>query len=206
MIKICGITSREDVQMISAFQPDFLGVVCFKDSPRNVPLEEIPQLFRKGTRNVKKIAVVVNPTIAFLEEREQFFHGFQLCGEETEKFCKEVKRIFPKHILWKAFRVKTEKDLETISEYVSADAILLDAFSEKEYGGTGKNIPKNILQKAKNYIGRHQDFWIAGGVNAENAHEIQEISGCDGLDISSSLEESPGKKSKTKIESFFNVL
>lgn len=137
-IKICGITSREDIQMVSRFQPDFLGVVCFEDSKRNVPLEKIPELFRKGTRNVKKIMVCVNPKFEFLAERAKYFDGFQLCGEESPAFCNEVKAKFPNHILWKAFRIKTKDDFTNITQYISPDAILLDAFSTKEYGGTGK--------------------------------------------------------------------
>lgn len=203
MIKICGITSRQDLQMISKYQPDYMGIVCFDGSLRNVPLEKLPQLMRKGTRNVKTIMVCVNPTIEFLADRAKMFDGFQLCGDETEKFCKEVKTIFPKHILWKSFRVQKIDDLKRIAEYTSADAILLDAFSEKTYGGTGKTIPESILKEAKNSIGRHQDFWVAGGITTENVHHIQKISECDGVDLSSSLEESVGVKSATKVELFF---
>ena len=112
------------------------------------------------------------------------------------------KKEIPEVGLWKAFRIKNIRDLEKIKPFEDfIDAILLDSWSEETYGGTGKRIKSNYL-KGLNFS---KPWWLAGGVSIEWIDEIQNIIRPYGLDISSSLELSPGIKDLKNTEKFLKI-
>jgi phosphoribosylanthranilate isomerase len=96
----------------------------------------------------------------------------------------------------KAIRVKGPDDMKRIGEYYT-DAILLDAFSEELYGGTGHSFDWDIIGEM--YARR---IFLAGGINADNAAEAVET-GLYGIDVCSGIESSPGKKDHEKMRRLF---
>lgn len=208
LVKVCGITSIHDAELVSSYFPDFLGFIIYPQSPRHVSFEtvsEISDFLRVGFGDgcPQLIGVFVNPDKKVLSQYAPFLDGFQLHGEESPAFVHEVKEMFPGHLVWKAVRIQNQDSLSLISKYTSADVILADAFSQDAYGGTGKTVDEDILKDIQSYIEPEQKLMIAGGVNAENKDIILDISQADGVDLSSSLESSPGKKSEKKLEEFF---
>lgn len=94
----------------------------------------------------------------------------------------------------KAFRVKDTKILEEIKE-TPAKFILLDAFKEDEYGGTGRGINEEILNYLFNKI-KNKKIFLSGGINKDNIGEILNKFGrrIHGVDISSGIETTHGIK------------
>jgi len=91
--------------------------------------------------------------------------------------------------LWKAFRIKTEKDIDKIKPFEDfVDAILLDSWNKETYGGSGKKIKSIYLRNLQ----FSKPWWLAGGISIEWINEILTDINPDGLDISSSIEFSPG--------------
>ena len=80
--------------------------------------------------------------------------------------------------------------------------MLFDAFSEKDYGGTGEQIPAETLALAKDYL---PEAFLAGGITPENVAQKAELYKPFGLDVASGVEESAGLKSAEKLSSLFSV-
>ena len=91
----------------------------------------------------------------------------------------------------KVLRVKSQEDLKNLN----SDYYLVDAFVES-FGGEGKRVALEWFE--------HMDcskFILAGGLTSNNLKEIDGY-GFYGVDVSSGVEESKGKKSKQKMIDF----
>ncbi len=212
--KICGITTVQDAEMVASYFPDYMGFVFHAPSSRNISpeiLAEISDTVRVcfGDGCPKLVAVLVNPDEKFLEKVAPFVDVFQFHGEETAEFCVEISEKFPHHKIWKALRIKEISDLSRIAEYKKCDGILLDSFSKNAQGGTGDQIPKEVLSEISGYItsakseNSEQIILMAGGIGLGNADIVIGKTGADGVDLSSSVETSGGRKSEKKVEKFF---
>ena len=127
----------------------------------------------------------------------------QLHGDEDIDYCKEIKERIPNIGLWKAFRIKTAKDLDKIKPFEDfVDAILLDSWNNETYGGSGKKIKSIYLKNLK----FSKPWWLAGGISIEWIDEILNDIKPNGLDISSSVEISPGLKDLKKTEDLIRFL
>ena len=203
-IKICGLTNTAQAKSIAQFKINAIGVIGVKSSPRFVPEEECMKIFsevEKVSSSIEKVLVIANEkleAVKRINHRSTPPSVIQLHGNESVDYCRELKNQFPTTKLWKAFRLKSTKDLKNISQYeTSIDAILLDAWDDNSLGGTGNRVPTELLIDKT-----FQVPWIlAGGVSAEIIPEIFSKIRPDGIDASSRLEISPGIKDIKKVES-----
>ena len=132
---------------------------------------------------------------SFLEEPNETI--IQLHGDEDIDYCQKLKQLIPNIGLWKAFRIKNKKDLDKIKPYENfIDAILLDSWNKETYGGSGKRIKQKYLED----LSFSKPWWIAGGVSTEWIGEILKNIKPNGIDISSSIEISPGIKDLGKTK------
>jgi phosphoribosylanthranilate isomerase len=97
----------------------------------------------------------------------------------------------------KVFRVGRNYDVEVMKNYI-VDAFLLDAMKEGAFGGTGKTFDWNIAVKAKEY-GR---IILSGGLTPDNVEDAVRFVRPYGVDVSSGVEASPGKKDPAKVRDF----
>ncbi len=198
-IKICGITEPEQANKISNLGATHIGVVFFEKSPRHISLGRIEEIKASVKKITKVVAVVVNPDYKAVENLLNVVDIIQFHGNESIEFLKE----FPKQRVIKAFRLKSEDELRTIEEFVDEDfLILIDSFSNKAYGGTGKQIDVELAKKVRKLTDR---FILSGGLSPENlAYLIEEIRPF-GVDASSRLEISPGIKDLDKVKNFIDI-
>jgi len=127
----------------------------------------------------------------------------QLHGDEDIDYCKKIREKIPNIGLWKAFRIKSEYDIDKIKPFEDfIDAILLDSWNKETYGGSGKKINSIYLKNLQ----FSKPWWLAGGISIELIDEILTEVKPDGLDISSSIEISPGLKDIKKTEDLFKFL
>ena len=127
----------------------------------------------------------------------------QLHGDEDIDYCKKIREKIPNIGLWKAFRIKTEKDIDKIKPFEDfIDAILLDSWNKDTYGGSGEKINSIYLRNLK----FSKPWWLAGGISIEWIDEILADIKPDGLDISSSIEISPGLKDIKKTADLLGFL
>jgi phosphoribosylanthranilate isomerase len=98
----------------------------------------------------------------------------------------------------KAFRIKNAEDLRQVDDF-STDAVLLDAYDPRRYGGTGLTFDWNII----GHIGKR--VFLAGGINPDNAVAAVEL-GIYGIDVCSGIESKPGKKDHKKMKRLFDSI
>ena len=209
LIKICGLTSEEQALQVAKLGANAIGIISVKESPRYVSAERKKKIFKTLESfypKIERVTVVQNCSIDLIIEN---FLGnpsetiIQLHGDEDIDYCKRLRKKIPNIGIWKAFRIKTEKDLDTIKNYQDVvDAILLDSWNQETYGGSGKKI-KSIYLKNLQFT---KPWWLAGGISIEWIDEIITNIKPDGLDISSSIEISPGVKDIAKTADLINRL
>ena len=209
LVKICGLTTEEQALQVAKLGANAIGVISVEESPRYISAEIKKKIFTSLKNlypTIERVSVVQNCPIDFIIKN---FLGnptetiIQLHGDEDIAYCKKIKEKIPNLGLWKAFRIKTKKDLDNIKpfeEYV--DAILLDSWNIGTYGGSGKKIKSNYLRNLQ----FSKPWWLAGGISMQWIDEILTDIKPDGVDISSSIEISPGLKDINKTEVLIKYL
>ena len=209
LVKICGLTSEEQALQVAKFGANAIGIISVEESPRYVSAEIKKKIFKTLENfypKIERVSVVQNCPIDLIIKN---FLGnptetiIQLHGDEDIDYCKKIRKKIPNIGLWKAFRIKTEKDLDKIKPFEDfVDAILLDSWNEETYGGSGKKIKSTYLKN----LNFSKPWWLAGGISIKWIDEILDEIKPDGLDISSSIEISPGLKDLKKTKEIINFL
>jgi phosphoribosylanthranilate isomerase len=194
-VKICGITNYDDAAAAMDLGADLLGFNFYPKSPRYVNPPEAAAIIRKLPAFIDVSGVFVNSS---LEEIRAIagqcqLDWVQLHGDEKADFCRWLTYDSAKTM--KALRIKDAEDLKQVDSF-STDAILLDAFDPKKYGGTGLTFDWNII----GHIGKR--IFLAGGINPDNAAKALEL-GVYGIDVCSGVEAAPGKKDHKKLKALF---
>ncbi|NIP30174.1 MAG: phosphoribosylanthranilate isomerase [Candidatus Dadabacteria bacterium] len=198
-IKICGITNLEDAQKAVELGVDMLGFIFVKNSPRYIDPDSARLIIRELPSRIKKVGVFVNENLEELTVIKKIagFDIYQLHGDETPEYCSKIK---DKYI--KAIRVKSAEDLNALNMY-DTNYFLFDNYVEDEYGGTGKTFNWDILSNSS----LNEKFVIlSGGLNSENISKAIQIVNPDAVDISSGVEERPGKKDYNKMKLFVEAV
>jgi len=199
IIKICGITEENQAKEISQLGADYIGVVLYQKSSRFIPLEKVEKIKNSILDKTKLVAVVVNSSEEEIKEILKIADIVQLHGNEDINFVKK----FPKDKVIKALRIKDEEDIKKVEEFIKEGYIVLvDAYKEGEYGGTGKRINLELLKKLKPF---EKNIIISGGLSEENTGEILSIMKPCGIDASSKLEIKPGLKDIQKVKKFIKT-
>ncbi len=193
-IKICGITSCEDALGACEAGADALGFIFWQGSKRYIDPDEAKKI-------VKALPPFVTTVGVFVDERHDRISevvdlvgldAVQLHGTESPEFCAAVKRP-----VIKAFRVTGEGVVSELSRY-NVSAYLLDTYREGVLGGTGETFNWDIARKAT-ASGR---VILAGGLTPENIADAVRQVGPYGIDVSSGVEMSEGKKDMDRVRLF----
>jgi len=193
-VKICGITNLDDALLAVDAGADALGFVFFGPSPRNISLEQAEAIIRRLPPFIQTVGLFVNESLPTINETADAcgLDVIQLHGEESPDFCTGVKRR-----VLKALRVRNISSLEPMASY-RVSAFLLDAWSPTVRGGTGQTFNWDIAAAAAGN-GR---IVLAGGLTTGNiADAIRQVHPY-GVDVSSGVEVTPGKKDAVKIHEF----
>lgn len=193
-IKICGITNIEDALYAIEAGADALGFVFYEKSPRYVTPLKVQRIVSALPPLVTTVGLFVNSSTDKVRQTMALtrLQVVQLHGDEAPEDC----RLDPYPVI-KALPVKNEESLKGAENY-PVSALLLDAWSGKQYGGSGRSFD---WQLAKKLVGK-MPLILAGGLNAGNvAAAIRQIRPY-AVDVSSGVESSPGRKDCEKISEF----
>jgi phosphoribosylanthranilate isomerase len=201
IIKICGIFEEEAAIAVSRLPVDYIGFV-FAPSRRRVTPEEAKRLGALVPPGIRKIGVFVNEdreTVIAVTERAAL-DGVQLHGEECPEDCRSIKASTGK-IVFKGWRVRGGEEDRAVAAYEGVvDAILLDAYGDQGYGGTGQRFAWEEIPRLR-AIAPQTPFIIAGGLHPGNIEELLRHGGFMGVDVSSGVE-TDGRKDPDKIRQF----
>jgi phosphoribosylanthranilate isomerase len=195
MIKICGITSREDARVAADAGASAIGLMFYDQSVRAVTPEQAAAIVDGLSPFTARVGVFVNPSeeLVWTAIKAAGLSVLQFHGEEPPDFCLRFGLM-----TLKAFRIKDASSLTALSGYAT-DAWLLDAYSTAGHGGTGAQFNWDLAVEAK---GLGRPIVLAGGLTPDNvAAAITQIAPF-GVDVSSGVESAPGRKDPDKVRAF----
>ncbi len=208
-LKICGLKREEDVDYVNQFKPDYAGFV-FAGEKRKIDFDTAQKLKRRLSPEIPSVGVFVNADISFIVRlaEEGIVDMIQLHGDEDLNYITELRKCLEKSDknippIIKSVRVKNVTQILE-DEKLPVDYLLLDAFHENEYGGSGKVFDHTLIPElTKPYI-------LAGGIDSNNVTDILKTLSARNrspvcVDVSSSVETN-GFKDKAKIQQLVQIV
>ena len=151
-IKICGINDKLCMDAAIESKADYIGLVFYDKSPRNLSLDDAQQLLKNRNQHSKIVALTVNSDDDFIKDIKQNIKPdyFQFHGNETPLRCKEIKVKFDIPII-KGIGIKNKLDLiKANQDYENlCDILLLDSPSTILPGGNGEMFNWNIIKNCE---------------------------------------------------------
>ena len=202
-VKICGLSTSTTLQAALEAGADFVGLMFYPKSPRNVSLEHAAVLATQAKGRAKIVAVVVDADDALLKSimnsaKPDFI---QAHGSETPQRIAEIKNQTGARVI-KVIKVKDAGDVALAKDYRAvADLIMFDPKAAEDMlpGGNGVAFNWNLLN------GKDGQFMLAGGLNPENVAEAIRLTRAPIVDVSSGVETTPGVKDIGLIRKFIEA-
>ena len=200
-IKVCGINDEISMNTAHKCKVDYVGLVFYPNSPRNISINLSRELVKSRNKTTKIVALTVDPKDDFLNEIKKIINPdyIQLHGNENSRRCLDIKNKIDLPLI-KGINVTNKVDLLRANKEFEdiCDILLLDAPSESLPGGNGKKFDWDILKDFKS----KKKWMLAGGLNIDNIENAINITKAPAIDISSGLEIRKGIKDTKLIEDF----
>lgn len=206
-VKICGITDEEAMDAAIEAGADYVGLVFFPPSPRNVSAERAAELVEFTPGEVTKVGLFVDPDDSTLDSvlTRVRLDLLQLHGAETPERVEAIRLEYGLPVM-KVLSVSEAADLDAAEPYLAvADRLLFDAKPPKGAllpGGNAVSFDWTILAGRKWGL----PWMLAGGLTSANVAEAIRISGAFAVDVSSGVESAPGIKDALKIQAFIRAV
>ncbi|WP_324720556.1 phosphoribosylanthranilate isomerase [Salinimicrobium sp. HB62] len=205
-LKICGMREPENMSRIAVLEPDYLGLIFFEGSPRNVAGE----IFQVD-KNIRRTGVFVNASEEEILKRIEHYElsAIQLHGEESPEFCRSLRKKMSEEIeLIKVFGIKEEFDFDQLKPYEGVVDYFLFDTKGKSKGGNGIIFNWKVLE---NYPST-TPFFLSGGIGPGNEAAIKELyltfqkrqkeDLFYGIDVNSKFETAPAVKDAEALKIF----
>ena len=193
-IKMCGLRRKIDIEYANKIMPEFVGFVFVKNTKRYVSVEKAFELRYLLDYRIASVGVFIDETpeaVAEIAERD-IINAVQLHGNEDSNYIKRLRELCDVPII-KAYKINSAYDIECACRS-DADFILLDSGC-----GTGKTFDHSLIGNI------NRPYFLAGGVNPENAQRLIEEFNPYALDASSSLE-TDGFKDFGRMKAFADAV
>lgn len=197
-VKICGITTRADAIAAVEAGADALGWNLYPRSRRFIDIRDASPVVRELADSVQNVAVMVNPTLADATAAASVFAALQLHGSEAPQFCETLAAAGI--IFAKALPVIDEKSLLQTPSF-STPVVVLDSSAGGQFGGTGKIFSWDLAAAFKAAFPRLR-IVLAGGLTPENVAEAVRRVRPAGVDVTTGVEASPGRKDHGLLRAF----
>jgi phosphoribosylanthranilate isomerase len=205
-VKICGLKTEPALEAALAGGADYVGLVFFPPSPRNLAPEAARGLAATARGRARIVALLVDPDDTLIEAVVASADPdiLQLHGEETPERVAEVRRRWGKPVM-KAINVATAADADAALGYLGvADMILFDARAPADStrpGGHGAAFDWRALNRIEDCV----PFMLSGGLTPDNVAEAIRITGAAAVDVSSGVELRLGEKDPELIRRFLRA-
>ena len=194
-IKICGITNLQNAREACELGIDALGFVFFSESPRYIEPKKARAIINLLPSFILRVGLFVNSTkeevLSVISESR--VNMLQFHGDEDENFCNQFNLPYIKAI--------SLKDginlLEYCQLFASSSAILIDTYSQKMRGGTGKTFNWDLIPKELPL-----PLIIAGGLDSKNVSSLINSVKPYGVDVSGGVELDKGIKDYNMMKNF----
>ena len=194
-VKICGLTTAEQVETCVLYDADFCGFVLnYQKSHRFINYKTAKQLTQIKKQNTSYVGVLVSPS----EEELRIFSNldldyFQIYGNYSKEQIKKIKTKYKKKVIM-SLQIKKEQDILKYKFYENlADIILFDSSGLHQSLSWDYNwirqVPSSVTKM------------LAGNINIHLLENLKEIT--DIVDVSGALE-TDKVKDLNKIKNFLN--
>jgi len=206
-IKICGLSTIDQINMAKSFGADMIGFIFASPSPREITPSYAKNLsFLSAARDLERVAVFVEPDNKFLQEAVHAIDAnlIQLHGNETPGRCLEIKSLTGLPVI-KSIGVSNIMDIKSAQQYINhVDYFLFDAKpgigDKSQKGGLNKVFDWSLL---KEWTG--PKYILSGGLNIKNVEDAIKMTDAVVIDVSSGVESEPGIKNEEMIKKFIDT-
>ena len=194
-IKICGITRESDALAAVRAGADALGFLFYPKSKRYISPEQARDIIQALPPLITAVGVFANESAEKIAaiRKTCLLDAAQLHGEETPEFC----RSLPGKTI-KAFCLRHAETLAAARAF-STGAWLFDSYAPEQRGGTGLPFNWDWIRQS---MPLPRPFIVAGGLNSGNVGNCIKIVRPYAVDVSSGVEDEPGKKNADKMRRF----
>jgi len=202
-VKICGITRVEDALVASEQGVDAIGLVFYEKSPRYISLAQAETICRALPAFVTSVALFKDANAAMVKQviAATAIDLLQFHGSEPAAFCEQFDRPYIKAVGMEGGSEGDSNVYTYARQYASSHGLLLDSHAPGASGGSGKTFDWNQVPKDL-----QQAVILAGGLSADNVKQAITVAKPYAVDISSSVESSPGIKDAEKIRLFMQQI
>ena len=193
-IKICGLMTPQDAAFVNAVQPDFAGMILSPGFRRTVTRETAAAIREALDTAIPAVGVFVDADPADIAAyvNSGIIQTVQLHGHEDAAYIEKLRQMTDAQI-FQAFRIRSAADVQE-AEQSAADMILLDSGT-----GTGRVFDWSLLSDIR------RPYFLAGGLDPENAPAAVAALHPAGVDVSSGVE-TDGRKDFAKIQAFVRAV
>ncbi|MGH7652481.1 MAG: phosphoribosylanthranilate isomerase [Gemmatimonadaceae bacterium] len=203
-IKFCGMTRPQDAALAAEIGVSYVGVI-FADGPRRMEPTSAKAIFEAAGDRVKRVGVfgTNDPDEITARADEVGLDVVQLHADPKTADVGAIRRTFRGEI-WAAVRIAASHiPSEAESLFDTADAVVLDARSEKRLGGTGRALPWSNLAAELARDRGSSAVVLAGGLKPTNVAAAIRTLAPDVVDVSSGIESAPGVKDPWLMREFY---
>ena len=202
-VKICGLSTPETMDAALDAGADFVGLMFFAKSPRNVTLRQAAELAERARGRATVVTVTVSADDALLMSIAENVRPdlIQAHGDETPERITEMARMTGIGV-YKVLKVRTAEHAAKAKAFVTSRFIMFDAMPPEGAvlpGGNGLAFDWAILRDAA------RPYMLAGGLSPENVAEAIRVTGAPMVDVSSGVESAPGIKDSSLIRKFIEA-
>lgn len=204
LVKICGVTTPDAIDAAVSAGADMIGLVFFPRSPRHLSLATARSLAERAAGRARIVALTVDATD---EDLETIVSGLapdvlQLHGGESPERVAAIRSAFGRPVM-KAVGVADETDLAAVDAYAAvSDMLLVDAKPPKTAealpGGNGLTFDWRLVAG----LDPGRPVMLSGGLHSGNVAEAVRLTRLSGVDVSSGVESTPGRKDPDRIRAF----
>lgn len=193
-VKLCGLSTKEDILAVNALKPDYIGFVFAPNSRRYVAPEQAAELKQMLSPEIQAVGIFVNeqPQTVAQMLNDGVIDLAQLHGSEDQEYLLRLRGLTKTPVM-QAFRIRCEEDVLKAAGS-SADYLLLDAGA-----GTGTVFDWSLLRDFR------RPFFLAGGLDPENVVQALRQLHPFGVDVSSGIE-TDGRKDVNKMAAFVSAV
>jgi phosphoribosylanthranilate isomerase len=220
-VKICGITNLEDALTAVDAGADAVGFVFYEKSSRKIDSAAAQEIVSQLPEHVEKVGVFAGSSIRQAVDigRRAGFNALQLygmtdpdrtSGRDASNVATDTRGLKTYLALpMSVFLGEGSANLAGFTHDRPAgmfDTLVLDSGNAERPGGTGTPFNWHEAANAVETLSRHQNVVIAGGLSPNNVGEALRILKPFGVDVSSGVEASPGKKDAGKVRAFVKAV
>jgi phosphoribosylanthranilate isomerase len=200
-LKICGMKDTGNINQVCLVNPDYMGFIFYRKSPRYVG----ENFSLAGQAKIgKRVGVFVNETTEEIERQADILKLdlIQLHGDETVQQCDDLRKNG--HDVIKVFSVDDHFDFGKTQDYKNVVDYFMFDTKGKYFGGNATTFDWSVLKKYDQQI----PFFLSGGITSSNIHQLEELKGMNihAIDVNSGVESEPGFKDIKKINELIGEL